>query len=170
MKIALDVDGVLRNTFMGIAKAYFFNGGHKLFKPTDFIDYDFTKMMDINNKEQFFRQNAETIFYDTKPMRHIHYLSKLDGYIQIITSQFKGLEDLTLKWLAKHNVYYDEIHFTWDKQNVKTDLLLDDLPDNLHKMPEDTIKVCYNAPYNQKWTGYRVSNLKQFVDNIHNFK
>lgn len=165
LNIAIDVDGVLRNTFIGIAKAYVFNGGHKYFGLKDFTDYDFTNMMNIENKEQFFRDNAETIFLNSKPMPYTHEIERLQDYgkIQIVTSQFKGLEDMTVWWLQKNNIPYDELHFTWDKYSVNTDILLDDLPENLHKMPRSVIKVCYDAPYNHKWSGSRVRNMKEFV-------
>jgi 5'(3')-deoxyribonucleotidase len=166
------VDGVLRNTFMGMAKAYLFMGGHKMFKFSDFKDYEFTKMMNIHNKEQFFRDYAETIFLDSRPMPYINEMGNLKQYgkIQIISSQFKGLENLTLEWLDKYKVPYDEVHFTWDKSNVKTDVLLDDYPENLKKMPKETLKVCYDALYNQDWTGTRVKNLREFVNLIENVR
>jgi uncharacterized HAD superfamily protein len=168
MDIGFDVDGVLRNTFIGMAKAYLFMGGHKMFKLSDFTDYDFTKMMNITHKEQFFRDYAETIFLDSRPMPYIHEMNNIKNYgkIQIITSQFKGLECLTLEWLDKYKIPYDEIHFTWDKSSVKTDILLDDYPENLKKMPKEVIKVCYDAPYNKEWTGTRVRNLRDFNELI----
>ena len=168
LDVGLDVDGVLRNTFVGIAYAYLLGGGHKLYKWSDFTDYDFTKMMDIDKKEEFFRKYAETIFLKPRPMPYTHLVSKLaeDNNIHIVTSQFKGLENLTIDWLQKHNIPYDTIHFTWDKSQVNLDVLLDDLPKNLYSMPQNTIKVCYDAPYNHYWKGNRVHNMKEFVEFI----
>jgi len=167
LNVAVDVDGVCRNIFTGIANAYLLHGGHKYFKLSEFKDYDFTKMMPlIMNKEKFFRDYAETIFLNARTMPFTHEINRLKEYgkLQIVTSQFKGLEDLTLWWLDKHHIDYDEVHFTWDKSSVNTDILLDDYPKNLESMPQNVIKVCYDAPYNHHWTGNRVRNMREFVN------
>lgn len=165
LDIGIDVDGVLRDTFKGIAKAYFLKGGHKLYSLKDFKDYDFTKLMNIDDKKKFFINNAKTIFYDTPKKKHTNYLNEIaeENNIHIITSQFKGLEGLTLEWLHKNRIPYDSINFTWDKSLIDVDIMLDDLPYNLKKFNGDTIGVCYTAPYNYLgWEGLRVNNMKEF--------
>jgi uncharacterized protein len=167
LKISLDIDGVLRNIVTPSIKSYELAGGKKKFKYADIINYDFRKELDIEDFEKFFRTNAETIFLNSRAMPYTSEVYRLKDYgkIQIITSQYKGLEKLTLDWLERHNIHYDEIHFTWNKEDVKTDILLDDYPNNLNKMPDETIKVCYDCPYNRNtWDGLRVKNMKEFIN------
>jgi len=169
MNIGVDVDGVLRNIFPAMAKAYFKNGGHKYWRFKDFKDYDITKYMDlVNGKEAFFRENAEEIFHNAKMTKYANWINCIPEkhQVSIVTSQFRGLEDLTIDWLKENGIAYDAIYFTWRKNLILVDALVDDYPVNLDMMKDSVVKVCYDAPYNRRWEGIRTKNMKDFVENV----
>lgn len=169
MNIGIDCDGPLRNIFPAMAKAYFMKGGHRFIKYKEFKDYDITKYMDlVKGKEQFFRDNAEEIFYNSKPSKYAQWINTIPKkhQVSIVTSQFSGLENLTIDWLKKNGIAYDAIYFTWRKNLILVDALVDDYIENLNKMQDNVVKVCYSAPYNRSWRGLRTKNMKDFVENV----
>ena len=143
--------------------------GWKTFPFKDYKSYDFFKEAGIiENAEDFFRKYSDDLFLRAKPMPYAQYINMIpkEHNVSIITSQFKGLEGLTLEWLENNGIAYDDIHFTWDKSSVKLDVLVDDFPGNFEYLDKKTMPVCYRHLYNKQFKGYTVKNMKDFVENM----
>lgn len=97
----------------------------------------------------------------------IKSLSK-DGYrIRIISHRFLPrsekalvLED-TGKWLAKHEVYYDDLCFIEDKTSVNCDVLVDDAP---HHLSNHSVAVTLAYEYNKSVSCPRFETWADIVD------
>lgn len=165
--IGIDVDGVLRDFVSGVCTAYNIETGN-IAHPREIPTYQIFDYLGIKDKNSFVNKYAKTLFLNTDEMPNAYKVNELKNYgkVHIITSQNKGLEKITLDWLDQHDIYYDDIHFTWDKKQVDVDFMLDDYPENLYKMNKHVVKVCYDAPYNKNWKGWRVDDIGGYIDII----
>ena len=151
----IDVDGVLRDIITPMCKLYNEKFDENI-KQEDILEYDvsttFKKCDDIKNfffffffKEDFL--NAHPQDYVRESFDLIHYMG---NKIVICTWQFNNTnKKYTLDWLDKHNLIYDDICFTKDKEIVNCDVMIDDNPDFLSKEDNDTIKILINSSYNK---------------------
>lgn len=166
LTLVLDVDEVFRRIIPTIREIYQESYGvdvpeHKITQwslPKSFPQ--------IKNNENFFRDNAERIFYESNVEEQgKEVLDSLYSRHEIViaTSQFKGLEHLTKDWFKKHDLKYDFMHFSFDKSKHKGDLMFDDGTHNL-LASSCSVKVCMNKPWNQDFEGYRVYSLPSFQD------
>ena len=172
MRIGIDVDNVLRDTLKQVIKVGIEKGAYKELKKADFKSYNIFRHVPLNESyESFFKSNAEELFYNANPLQYSNYVNKLgqDGHeVVIVTSQYRGLESLTLDWLKKNKIKYDEIDFTFNKSKIKLDILVDDYPSNLKSLDSSVIPVIYTQPYNLTYhrADYRTKNMKHFVEEI----
>lgn len=173
MIIKIDVDGVIRNITKPMIELYERDFGD-IVSEDDFIDYDvdvvFPKL-NGNAREYFFIKNGKYVFYDGAEIHDgvketIDLLHGLGHKIVIVTWQM-GLANkiYTLEFLEKHDIYYDDICFTRDKDIINGDVIIDDNPEFLDKEDTDVYKVCIDAPYNRDYTYYdiRLKSLKDIV-------
>lgn len=151
----IDVDGVLRDIMTPMCKLYNEKFDENI-KPEDISEYDvsstFKKCDDIKNF--FFVENAKEVFLNSHPHNYVREALELIHYmghkIVICTWQFNNTnKKYTLDWLEKHNLFYDDICFTKDKEMINCDVMIDDNPDFLSKEDNDTIKILINSSYNK---------------------
>ena len=164
MIINVDVDGVLRDIHTPYINIY--NKIHNTnYVLSDIVNYSLNILLKLEKPKEFFLKHYIPIFRDAKPYDNIEYLNKLskNNTIQIVTSQYKGLESTTIDWLNKNNVYYDSIHFTHDKQLIKGDVFLDDYIYHLNKSTCSDV-ICMDRTYNKEWNGKRISDIKDLYD------
>jgi len=134
------------------------------------IDWDcFVEICDDGVNEDFIFRLGEPI---EDSVEGIKELKRLGHSIHIITHRFFGefSHYSTEQWLKMHDIPYDTLTFAKDKSIVGVDLLLDDLPQNLDSMGDETVKVLYRQTWNDggmKPTSYQaVSSWAQFVSLI----
>ena len=172
--ILLDVDGVIRDIITTSIKTY-----KELYNPYCNLEhgvittYNFKNHMPlITNINKFFLQNKSQIFLNAEPyseaLEFVDFLKMAGHNIHIVTNQFRGAEDSTLKWLKKYNVPYDSLHFTKNKNTVNGDLLIDDCIDNL--VIADKKVVCFDQPWNQEWKGNKAYNYNDIYKYLNNNK
>ena len=168
MTVAVDVDGVLRDFTGSLAKVYKeYYPEHEVQPVTEWgIERFFPIGRDIYRFA--FEEHVERIFYDAdifpKALEFMTELCKKHKVV-ICTSQPKGKEWITLKWLEKHKIPYHAIVFTNDKSIVHADVLLDDATHNLDAFKG--LSVAYSQPWNRRWDGFRVHSyhdLLQFLN------
>lgn len=172
----VDLDGVLRDIFSQMIKLYNNEFGESL-KPEDVKDYDvevsFPKAHAAygSSYHYFFEKHADYVFLLSPPMEGaVEAVKRLKEYGKIIIATIQPTTHnkiLSLKWLDKWGVLYDEIRFVDTKAGVKCDYFMEDYPKNMEGA--DGLKILIDAPYNQGvykvngWYIYRFESLERFV-------
>lgn len=172
--LGIDIDGVLRNFTDKMIEVYLrcYPTHTILTNKTYNLKY-WTPIGEEINKFVF-QTHAEEIYGNSLPYPnvsdHIKNLKNMGHDIIIVSTQpNKQIEDISIKWLSKHNIIYDEIYFTSEKEKVNIDLLLDDYVLNLNKvMNSGKIAVCYDRPYNEQWRELKVKDFNEFIDLVNN--
>ena len=88
--------------------------------------------------------------------------------IHIVTHRPEGARPTTRAWLRQHGIRYDSLTFSEDKTVVKTDVFIDDRPENVEALLAKGVRaVLYDRPWNQHADGLpRVNTLVQFRDYV----
>lgn len=173
--INIDCDGVLRNLLVGMCEVYNHEFGTKM-KPEHVNKYDVDEIFTLC-KEYLHMSAVEFLFdkYGSFCFRHSPMIDKAKeaidllhnaGHKIVIVTYQKSYENKinTLEWLQAHNIYYDEICFTKDKNLIKGDYMIDDCIDNLNDIDSPTQPICITAPYNKDNYFYpRFDSLYDFV-------
>lgn len=167
--VGLDLDGVLRDITTPTLEVYkqkFDNSSNLRYQ--DVRHYDIrVEMPRIKSTYDFYVKNAQRLFEfggiegGTRDL--IEELKRRECHIALVSHQFRGIEHYSTKWLKRNEIYYDSLHFTKDKNLVKSDILLDDCPDNLVKHSNP---VCKDQPWNQEYKGKRIGKLEELLDFI----
>ena len=82
----------------------------------------------------------------------VDYLKSNDYIVHIVSAQpDKDSEYFTTMWLKLNNIHYDEIFFTYDKEKLDYDLIIEDSPIMIPKCVKEGKKVIrilrrYNKP------------------------
>ena len=86
--------------------------------------------------------------------------------IHIVTHRPAEAHATTRRWLREHNILHDSLTFSEDKTVVKTDVFIDDRPENVEALLAKGVQaVLYDRPWNQHADGLpRVNTLVQFRD------
>lgn len=166
--LILDVDGVLRDIVsrtMEIYRRDIEPGNNTRYDEID--TYDMRVLPKLGNTRQFFSgKYARDIFCDSFPYEHnigmiVQDLSRKYN-IHIVTNQFLGNENYTLKWLNKYNIKYDAITFTADKSLVTGDVMVDDYWKNLESF--NGRRILFHQPYNKNYNFERIKSLKELIE------
>ena len=169
MIINLDVDGVIRDIAHTVLQIYKeFHDSRSTVTEEDIKQHNLTTFLPlIKSSEDFFVNHHEQIFYNAKPYNGaknlVVALKDRNHTINIVTSQYKGTEISTLEWLLEHNIEYDSIIFTNNKNIVEGDLLIDDNIKNLSECNKK-YKICFARPWNTEYSGLRVDSYKGCLD------
>lgn len=175
----IDVDGVLRDILTNCCKIYNNKFNTKL-TPNDCFDYNvkisFPEYANINidAADEFFNKNAFNVLYQSSTFLNVSKaIKKLrdNGHKVIITTwQYNTLnKSLTLGWLAKHNIEYDDICFTKDKFLIEADYLIDDnleFLDQQSKHDKNVKCICIKAAYNKNDRYESYDSLYDFVNSF----
>ncbi len=172
-RVIIDVDGVLRDFVASLKEIY----------RREFPEHEI-KPVTSHNLEEFFPIGKE--IYEFMDNLHaweilenapaypgaVEALQRWENDFEIVIATAQPPEGRapTLAWLAKHRVPTNEIHITFDKQKIDGVALLDDFIDNLEKFEATgRLAVCLEQPWNQKWTGLRVSSVDEFFSLISDY-
>lgn len=177
--IKIDVDGVIRDIFTPMLEIYNSNFNTNLVLE-DIFDYDvekvFTKVKEfysVSAADWFFDVNGRSLFLYSNPYEGVaKAINKLreNGHKVVIVTWQPSLENKvnTLKFLEKNNIQYDDICFTRDKWMIESDYLIDDNPEFLLDLRDNSCKIAIDFPYNRHVNDYviRRYNLMEAVDFI----
>ena len=172
MKIGIDIDGVIRDFVTKLTEVYFReNPGHKQIRNDA---YDLAYWFPIGKEIYKFgyETHAEEIYTEASSYPGAkEFLKKLnkDYKLIFVTHQpNKSLESLTIKWINKNELPYQDIIFIKDKSIFKGGYLLDDCTQNLQRISEvgNSKPICFNQTWNQDWNGQRVNSYDKFLEII----
>jgi len=162
--LILDIDGVIRNILPSILKCYNWSVPFPI-SEKDCNKYD---LAFISDKRAFFIKHGEEIFRNS-PMfpevtEAIGILKKVCKVI-FVSSQYDENIDYTNDWLSSHNLSDIEVIYTWDKNEVQSDIIVDDCPKNLqfHNAP---VKFLFDAVYNKDEDCKRVFSLFHLIHEL----
>ena len=170
--IKIDIDSVIRDIHSEMLHVY----NASLFKERqvnyeDLKDFDVSKVYPglLDAEDFFFRVHAEKVFGEAKvcekAVEGLSKLKKMGHRIILVSAQYKHNMALTINWLLRNEIPFDEVCFVQDKSLVKGDFILDDNVENLYScIPTGEHLVCLSRPWNSKWTGIRVTNIVEFAD------
>ena len=158
MIIKIDVDGVIRDIFTPMVYVNnMLTGENKVV--SDITEYDVAESfsgLGRDNREIsdiLFNKYGYKVFGEAKPYpgakEAIDLLHDYGHRIVIATWQpILGNKVITLSWLDKYNIYYDDILFTDNKHNLNSDIIIDD---NCAFLADDKSRYRYSIqrPYNK---------------------
>lgn len=196
MNIGIDIDGVLTNIReFSLKQGIKYCEENQVGRLVDPDAYDTEKAFNWDAKTDldFWTKNiflyAETNPAIPKAAENIQKLKQNKHTIYIITARWLASGEIkqeaeaqnkekmrtTVKnWLAKHNIYYDEIIFSGEDKshhilNHHIDVMIEDSPNNLRNLSRFTQMICYDWPYNQEITDnniYRCHNWDEIYQTI----
>jgi len=169
-KVLIDVDGVIRD-YMGYVYQLYSKHfpDHKIesvktwsmaeYFPIGEDIYDFV----FNRHAEEITANAEPFLGAIESIRA--HMDEFD--IAIVSAQNEKGTHGTLAWMAKHKVPVREYHFTFEKDKIPGDILLDDAPHNLDAfLATGRPAVAIKQPWNDGWKGDKVDNVAGFFDYV----
>lgn len=196
MIIGIDVDGVLSdigNYQLKYSKPYFKKKYNKDIVNPD--KFDIEQIYDCTHKErEIFWQKYIWGYCLTEPAfkNASEVLLKLheeENKIVIITGRAHTTEQgitgklfrkMLTYWLKKNKIYYDEIYYCSEKessvdkydicQKLKTDVMIDDSPENLEAIKDISKVFCFTAAWNKNFeceNMVRVNKWDEIYSAIH---
>lgn len=180
MNIAVDIDGVIAD-----ADTQFRKQMNRIFErnfPRSRVKtFKYEASFDFNDKEFKLLYGLflnKRIWQEVLPVRgaieSLKFLSKKSKII-IATARPLEVKDVTLEWLKRYKVPYNEIHFTLTEKHLLSENLkyrfhyfIEDHPDYALKIADSGINVLlFSYPWNKKIKEHalikRVSNWKQIL-------
>jgi len=171
MKIALDIDGVLRDFCSQLIKVYKEDFPDHEVKPIGTWYFETSFPIGKANYKYYVEQ-GERIFRDA-PMydgavEFVDSLKNLGHSIIYLTNQPRGLESATAYWIAKNLPEVDGIVISKNKFLFDFDILLDDAPHNIKEcFANGKQAVFYTQKWNEAEDGYsRVNSYNDFLELI----
>jgi len=182
MIFKIDVDGVMRDMLAVMVRLYNERFGTNLTKE-DVFSYNIAKSFPlyaengIDPYQFLFADHKDEVIGDAPIFpgaKETIDLIKSEGHKIVIVTHQPTLDAkiLTLKWLDKHGIKYDDICFTnqSDKRNIKCHVIIDDCMDHLDA-ETSAIKVCIDYAYNRKKDyDFRLKSLSELWDIWQNTK
>lgn len=161
MRIAIDVDGVLRQFHQYAVQRW--NREHLTDqrKESDWISYDWFYEL-VGSKDAAFQWWIDNGVFSHAPLfpdavGSIRVLSQAGHDCIILSSQMHATScaTQTLKWLIAHNLFglVKEVHFGHDKNVVDFDVMIDDDPRYIYGALDKAPHICcivFGAPWNTK--------------------
>jgi 5'(3')-deoxyribonucleotidase len=175
MRVKVDIDGVLRNTFSAMIDLYNKEFDESL-QVSDIISYDPDISFPLIHEK--LGKSGSTWFFKEHP-RECFLAPAFPGVSEaLIRLRSKGWEVVictnqpteagrryTLEFLENNKIPYDELHFTRSKHLVSGDYLIDDAPDFLTAPVQGLeSRICVDYPFNQGIpSDLRVKSLTEAV-------
>jgi len=188
--IGFDLDSVICNIDDTIDKILKNKFNLYLDWNTDFTCYDFDRNPNLTSYIAEYLNESVTsgnLFINPSPYEDVYEgleLLRKDFYIYIITSRYKEKENITINWLKKYEIIYDDIYFS--KSRNKKDLVcglnikafVEDRFDILNMILEECGPLSYglivrDQPWNRKFYNIhidRVYNFKEACETIIKYK
>jgi len=175
MRVKVDIDGVVRDTFSAMIDLYNKEFGESL-KVADIISYDsdisfplIQEKLGKSGNTWFFKEHPRECFLAPAFPGVSEALKKLrDTGWEVVICTNQPTEDgrrYTLQFLADNDIPYDELHFTKSKHLVSGDYLIDDAPEFLTAPAgESELRICIDYPFNQGIpSDFRVKSLTEAI-------
>jgi uncharacterized HAD superfamily protein len=159
LRIGVDIDGVVSDSYtawLGEMNRYFSKNISVL------EDYEVHLVYDVSWDEMnnFFKQNMEHLFMLPQPMKGakdaIESLIAQGHEIIYVTARAADEEEVTLRWMDKHEIPYKHLVFSDMKSKVdlarqwKLEVFIEDYTKNAVELAESGISVLLlDASYNQ---------------------
>lgn len=197
MRIGIDIDGVLTDIEKWIldygSRFYYQTLNKQIINPEA---YDSADIFDVDYKvdllfwQKYFKKYTITIEPRLFASEVIKKLKEEGHEIYIVTARgnfftegeeilsFEENKKITLEWLNKHHIIYDDIFFSKaEKLNTclenKIDLMIEDNPKNINKLSEQLPVICVNAGYNKDCHNKNITRCYSWYDiyaKIHNMQ
>ncbi len=134
MRIAVDIDGVLRDSQCYAVEQWNKQNPDRPFQLEDWINHRSFYDLTGGPKQSFEWWVANGVFSDAPLVKHAKAGLKIleeNNEIIIVSSQnsHPDIAKITTDWLHKHEIYPTEIHYCYDKSNVPYDIIIDDKPE-----------------------------------------
>jgi len=187
--ISVDLDGVVYD-FCGQFRNYLhLRDGKPLDEMPPPTVWDFWEQWRLSKDEfvaRFREFGATSGFARGEPMpdavKTLHQLTDEGHHVRIVTA--RGCEGRTLDpyykcsvtastiaWLYEHNIPYSDLYFTNAKADVVADVFIDDAHHHLTAIRAAGKRgICFDAPYNQDWTGERVRSWTEFYELLRRYE
>ncbi len=169
MRVAIDIDGVLRDFTGVVAKVY--AREYPDHKVEEITEWGIHKFFPIGEKiyDFVFKEHVEEIFTTANAYRgaaaFMRALKARKHDVWLVTAQPTAKEIYTFRWLQSNEIVYDNIAFTNNKPVVDCDIFLDDGTHNLTAIRDaGKFAVAFDRPWNSGWTGLRVKSFRGFTD------
>lgn len=165
MIIALDIDGVLRDTYPEIIKIY------KHYYPNVKIQKRTNEVLNHKMFDLCINYNGLKCFKYARPIAGAKEFVKqltCKHTVVYVTAQETYNIKYTLEWLEDNDMMFKNtsLFFTKNKGLFYADILLDDFISNLRTYTitnPNGLAVCYTQSWNTGWKGYRVKNYSEFI-------
>jgi len=181
-RIGFDLDSVICDIDAVIDKIFKDKFNLYLNWDEDFTCYDFMRNPNLTSYIAEYLNESITsgnLFINPLPYEDVYeglnLLRKEKFYIDIITSRYKDKENITVNWLKKHEIIYDDIYFS--KSRNKKDLIfglnikafVEDRFDILNMVLEKCGPLPYgliirDQPWNRKFHNKNVDRVNTFLD------
>jgi 5'-nucleotidase len=169
-KILLDIDGVLRD-YMGYVYQLYAKH-YPTHKVTPVSKWNMEEFFPLGKDiyRFVFEEHVEEITANALPIPgELEVLQKyIDRYeFALVSAQNEKGVYGTLEWLSRHRVLVREFHFTFAKETIAGDVLLDDAPHNLEAFAASgRMAVARAQPWNDDWQGHKAQTLEDFFELI----
>ncbi len=180
MRIGVDLDGVLYD-FVGALREYAIsvNYHEDQLPPNKTWDFHNEWGMSLGEWKSLVREGVEAgvVFRVGSPSLHaplvLGWLRAQGHTIHIVTHREWGTKSHTNTeaWLKAWEIPYDSITYAQDKTLVPTDIFVDDHVANLDALrAAGTVAVAFDRPWNEEWSGLRVSTWRDFHTLVRSFE
>ena len=166
-RIGVDIDGVIRNLYVPLV-SYFDLYHHDIdIDPiSEWTNYKIwnhfrRKGKPVDEKwfkNIWFKREARSIYLDHAypypyAAESLHYIKSMGHKIILISAQPNRLTmGLTMQWISKKSIPFDEIHFTdySSKAKVSCDIYIEDSPHQLSELAmANKVVFIYDQPWNR---------------------
>lgn len=175
MKIGIDIDGCLNN--FHAAMSSIIKRDYGIETPEEIYYMVEELNLDKDEWEAFWEKyNPELLdMMDVTPgaIEVLTKLRRIGCHLTIITARDYRVAELTIEWLKKHNVPYDEIYFTAEHKHEvckwkRIKYMIEDNPAYAIKLAEAGIEVAlYSRSYNKELKHDNINAVESWDDIYH---
>lgn len=175
LKIAVDIDGVLRDFVDQLILVYkYHNPGHTVIPKEYWSEYPLDGYFPIGKGIYpfFQRMFIKEVYLDSPTYPGARdFIDTLTSFSDVTLLSYqpnKKIEEVTLEWLTKNGIVADRVRFTKDKSKYKFHYVLDDCTKNLEAIRDanSAVPIAMDSTWNQDWTGQRVYSYDEFVKKV----
>lgn len=162
MRIGIDVDGVLRNFDGSVIRKIRETHPELVDKVQPVRKWDVESWLPFWSAEESYRyifeENYQDIFENAPTCRDAkEYWNELQDWAKnnkhelvLISAQESQCIAATLCWLGNNKFFFNELHFTKNKETIDVDVLVDDYEKNLIKFSNTgRTSICFIHKYNK---------------------
>jgi uncharacterized HAD superfamily protein len=171
MNLGFDIDGVIADFSQALLETIKKNYGLAL-KKTDIYCFDLNVVLGITKsegKQLIIEVLQKDLPLNTGAKETLERLSREDHNIQLLTSRYDVLRDITQSWLKEKGIPYTQLHLlnVGKKYLVKVDPLDMIVEDSLEEALGWTQKVKNVLVYDQPWN--KTLNVKNLTKRVYNW-